>query len=335
MFPAIEKELSKNKFFQAWKTTSVFEQLLGTPQILVEEFSEGWVKELKKIIGDGPMTTRFLLNFADYIEKIRVLDGYSQIKERLLRLDDQLHSTFVEIEFIWFLLLKIPPEKIHLEYTFKSPLGKNPELKVDDDSGPVYFEVTSVEDYKQMNLILQYFNILTAFQLSLSILHGLHRKIAVKFSEYPSESMFLHIYQTLNKYVAKGVFLFNEKNHDYEISMTEGDTVTFEIPMRTVENKIKDKIEEKTAKFKEGDQNFIVIDVTAVVTNFEMQLEKIREYFQYSGNKTVWGVLLQSKWWTFEGMNPVYKLQVVCQANSFIEGKKPFDTICKLIPDSL
>ena len=150
MFPDVVRELSKNKFFQAWKESSIFEQLLGTPRILVEEFSEQWIKGFKKIMGDGPMTFRFLVNLAEYIEKIRDLDGYSQIKERLLRLDEQLHPTLVEIEFIWFLLLKVPPEKVHLEYTFASPSGKNPELMVDCDSGPVYFEVTSVEDYAQM-----------------------------------------------------------------------------------------------------------------------------------------------------------------------------------------
>ena len=332
MFPAMEKELSKNKLFQAWKENSIFEQLVSTPPILEEEFSEKWVQELKKIVGEGPITTFFLTNLADYIEKIRGLDGYSQIKERLLRLDDQLHPTLVEIEFIWCLLLKGPPERIHLEYTFKSPSGKNPELMVDNDSEPVYFEVTSIEDYKQKNLVLWYFNMLTAFQLSLNILYGLHRRIAVTFSEYPTEEMFKRVYQTLNSYAAKKTFDFREDNGDYQIEMREGDNVTFDIPTRYIEDKIKDKIEEKTAKFKEGDRNYIVIDVTPIVADIKVQLDKVLEYFRYSGNKTVWGVLLQSRSWSIEGMEPVYKLQVICQANSFIGGKKPYETISKPIP---
>lgn len=334
MFPGIERELSKNKFFQAWKEASIFEHLLGTPRILMEEFSEQWIERFKKIMGEGPMTSRFLANLADYIEKIRGLDGYSHIKERLLRLDDQLHPTLVEIEFIWFLLLKVSPEKIHLEYTFKSPSGKNPELMVDCDSEPVYFEVTSVEDYKQMNLVLQYFNILTAFQLSLNILYGIHRKIAVTFLEYPTESMFRNIYQTLNKHATMKSFIFKETNSHYKIRMTVGNSVGFDIPTKYLESKIKDKIEEKTAKFKEGDRNYIVIDVTPIVTDIKVQLNKVNEYFHYSGNKTVWGVLLQSKGWTFEGLKPVYKHQVMCQANSLIEGKRPFETISKLLLDS-
>lgn len=280
------------------------------------------------------MTSRFLANLADYIEKIRNLDGYSYIKERLLRLDGQLHPTLVEIEFLWFLLLKTPPEKIHLEYTFKSSSGKNPELMVDGDSGPVYFEVTSIEGYKQMNLVLQYFNILTAFQLSLIVLHNLHRKIIVTFSEYPNESTFQNIYRTLNRYLAEKTFLFEEVNANYKIAMAEGDSVAFNIPTKYVEDKIKDKIEEKTVKFESGERNFIVIDVTAIVTDVEAQLSTVKEYFEYSGNKTVWGVLLQSKRWAFEGLEPVYRFQVMCQANSTIEGKEPFRTISRLTPDS-
>lgn len=334
MFPAIEKELSKNRFFQAWKESSIFEQLVGTPPILVQEFSEDWVRGLKKIIGEGPLTSRFLGNLADYIGSIRVLDGYARIKERLLRLDDQLHPTFAEIEFIWFLLLRVPSDNIHLEYTFKSSSGKNPELKVDYNSEPVYFEVTSVEDYKQMNLILQYFNILTAFQLSLKILHGISRQIVVTFSKFPTDSMFQGIYRTLNKHAAEKRFLFEEANCDYSIAMAEGNNVAFDMPTSFLENKIKDKIEEKTAKFQEGDRNFIVIDVTPMVTDIQLQLDKVREYFLYSGNKTVWGVLLQSKGWTFEELEPVYKLQVWCQANQLINGKKPFALISKLLPES-
>jgi hypothetical protein len=334
MFPGIERELSRNKFFQAWRESSIFEQLFGTPRILAEEFPEQWIEGLKKVIGEGPMTSRYLANLADYIEKIRGLDGYSRIKERLLRLDDQLHPTLAEIEFIWFLSLKVPPEKIHLEYTFKSPSGKNPELMVDLDSEPVYFEVTSVEDYKQMNLILRYFNTLTAFQLSLKILHNLHRRIAVTFPEYPTEDVFQDIYQTLNKRAKVKSFLFEETNPHYKINVTEGDNVVFDIPAEYLESKIKDKVEEKTAKFKEGERNYIVIDVTPIVTDIKIQLDKVNEYFHYSENKTVWGVLLQSKAWTFEGLEPLYRFQVMCQANSLIEDKKPFRTISKLMPNS-
>jgi len=71
-----------------------------------------------------------------------------------------------------------------------------------------------------------------------------------------------------------------------------------------------------------------------MVTDIKVQLEKVNEYFQYSGNKTVWGVLLQSKAWTFEGLTPLYRHEVMCQANSLIKGKEPFNTISKLMPDS-
>jgi len=334
MFPAIEKELSKNKFFKAWKEASIFESLLGNPPTLVREFSEEWVTKLKGILGDGPTTNRYLVEFADYIEKIRSLEGYPTIKERLLPLDEQLLPTLAEIEFLWFLLLKTPPKKIHLEYTFETATGKNPDIMVEHDSGPIYFDVTSVQDYKEKNLILQYFNIFTAFQLSLKSLLNINRKLVVSFSEYPSESTFQSIYRTINSYANKRKYLFRETEPQYTITMEEGTNVAFDLPLRYIEDKIKDKIEEKTAKFKKGDRNYIAIDVTSIVTDVDTQLRKILEYFDYSENRKVWGVLLQSKRWTLEGMNPVYKFGVMCQANSFIEGKEPFNIISSLMPNS-
>jgi hypothetical protein len=334
MFPAIEKDLSQNKFFQAWKEKSIFESLLGNPPKLVKEFSEEWVTKLNRILGEGPTAHRYLVTLADYIEKIRSLEGYPVIKERLFRLDEQLLPTLAEIEFLWFLLLKTPPEKIHLEYTFETVYGKNPDIMVDYDSSPIYFDVTSVQDYKEKNLILKYFNILTAFQLSLKILYNINRKIVVSFSEYPSEAAFHSIYNVINHFANKGKYLFTAIDPRFTITMEKGANVAFDLPLTYVENKIKDKIEEKTAKFKEGNRNYVAIDVTSIVTDIDTQLKKIHEYFGYSRNKKLWGVLLQSKRWTLEGMEPTYKFGVMCQANSFIGGKEPFNTISALMPNS-
>jgi hypothetical protein len=52
------------------------------------------------------------------------------------------------------------------------------------------------------------------------------------------------------------------------------------------------------------------------------------------GVKT-WGVLLHSKWWTLEAMELAYKVGVMCQANSFIEGKEPFNNQRELTKLSL
>ena len=247
MFPAIEKELAKNNFFKAWKDNSVFEKLLGTPPILIKELSEKWVENFKTLIGDGPMTYRYLVNLADYIEKIQYLEGYSFIRKRLLRLDEQLHPTLVEIEFMWFLLLKTPIEKMHGEFTFEVSTGKNPELMVDTPSGPVYFEVTSVENYKLMNTLLQYFNTFTAFQLSLKVLYGINRRLKVSFMQYPTENILQCVYRDINDYVSKKQFIFKKIESTHEIEMTEGIEVAFNFPQADIINKIKDKIEEKSA----------------------------------------------------------------------------------------
>jgi len=87
MFPAIERDLSKNQLFQSWKKKSVSEQLLGEPKILQEEFSSEWFRKLKNVIGDGPLTSRFLANLAEYIQCIQGLDGYDNIKKRLEKVD--------------------------------------------------------------------------------------------------------------------------------------------------------------------------------------------------------------------------------------------------------
>jgi hypothetical protein len=335
MFPAIERILAKNKLFQAWKDNSIFEALLASPPILVQEFSEEWIEAFKKLVGDGPMTYRSLINLADYIEKVRALDGYSHIKERMLRLDDQLYPTIAEVEFIWSLLLKTPPDKIHLEYTFPSPSGKNLELMVDHPSGPIYFEVTSIQEYREMTNILNYFNAFAAFQTSLKVLYGLNCGMVISFSEYPTQEMFKHIYTKINEYAVKGQYVFSVKEAEYTLEMVEGDNVVFNLPVSYLEKKIKDKIEEKEPKFREGDRNFIVIDVTPMVDDINVQLEKIGQYFQYTEDKKIWGVLLQFKRWTFEELEPVYKFGLIGRGNSKIYGKEPYNLMHDFIPDKI
>jgi len=335
MFPAIERMLAKNKLFQAWKESSIFESWLLDPPILVEEFSKDWIENYKKINGEGPITYRSLINLADYIEKIRTLNGYSQIKERILRLDEQLYPTIAEVEFLWALLLKTPADKIHLEYTFKSPSGKNLELKIDHQAGPIYFEVTSIQDYKEMNNILSYFNAISAFQLSLKILYGVNRGIIISFLEYPTEEILKRIYNQINEFANKNQWIFKVTEAEYILEMNDQKEVIFNLPVSYLEKKIKDKIEEKEDKFKEGDRNYIVIDVTSLICDIQVQLDKIGQYFQYAENKKIWGVLLQFKRWIFDEMEPVYQLGIIGKANSLIEGKEPYNTLRDIIPDKI
>jgi hypothetical protein len=332
MFPAVEKELSKNPFFQAWKKNSLFEQFLRAPPILIKEFSEEWVQKLKSLTGDGPLTYWFLANLAEYVKNIRGLEGYGRIRERLFRLDEQFFPTFSEIEFIYFILQRVPCTSVHLEYTFQTSSGKNPELKVDHGSDFAYFEVTAVTDYKEMSNILHYFNVFSAFQLSLKTLHKLNREIVVSFSEYPTEEMLHYVYETLNKQAANKCFLFKEENDACSIVVSEGNQVVFEMPSEFLRRKIKDKIEEKTVKFDEGNYNFVVLDVTAMVTKLEKQLDVAREYFGFSNNKLVNGALLLSRWWTFEKLEPLYKTAIICQANPMLDLRKTRDMIYQLLP---
>lgn len=332
MFPAVEKELSKNPLFQAWKENSVFERFFAIPQILVKEFSEEWVQKVKGLTGDGPLTFRFLANLAKYVERIRGLEGYGRIRERLFRVDEQFFPTFSEIEFIWWILQKVPSTSVHLEYTFQSSSGKNPELKVDHGSDSAYFEVTAVTDYKEMCTILHYFNFFSAFQLSLKALHGLSREIVVSFSEYPTEKMLRYVYKTLNRQAANKCFFFKEGDTGCSVALSEGNQVVFEMPMEFLRRKIKDKIEEKTVKFDKGNYNFVVLDVTPIVTKLEKQLDVVREYFNFSNNKLVNGTLLLSRLWTFEKLEPLYKTAIICQANPLLDLRKTREMVYQLLP---
>jgi len=338
MFPALEKELSENPFFQAWKKKSIFEQLIGTSPLLLEEFSEGWVRKLKGIVGDGPLTSRFLANLAEYIEYVRQLKGYDNIKNKLGRLDDRLYPTLAEIQFVHFLLQRTPSKNIHLEHTFKTRSGKNPELKVDCNSDVVYFEVTSVQDFKERSLILWFFNILAAFQMSLKTLQSLRREIIIRCLKYPTEKVLWEIYKILNTHMDKRMkntsypLLFNEEYNDYRISFSEGDDVVFDMPMDIIEKKIKDKIDEETRQFDEGEHNFIVVDITPIVVNVKHIADMVREYFKYSGNKIVWGVLLFSNKWSFRGFEPIYQTMWVHQASPLVDVKEALDIVSSLLP---
>jgi len=341
MFPAIERDLSKNQLFQSWKKKSVSEQLLGEPKILQEEFSSEWFRKLKNVIGDGPLTSRFLANLAEYIQCIQGLDGYDNIKKRLEKVDEGFYPVVSEIEFIYFLLLKTSSSCVHLECTFDTERKKHPELKVDYNSGSAFFEVTSVQDYKEMGSILQYFNILTALQLSIKTIYNLRRKIVIEFSKYPTEKMFVAIYKMLNKKIGKKgtdafyPILFQEETDDYRLTFSEGNEVIFDLPTNLFEKKIKEKLDEETRHFDVGKPNYIVLDVTPIVLKMSSLEEKVREYFRYTQNKTVWGVLLMSNRWTFKNLEPAYKICIAHQASPLIDTKRSLDIVSGLLPQKI
>jgi len=315
MFPAVEKELSKSEFFKAWKEKSVFEQLLGLPPIIHEEFSEQWVNKTTKVIGDGPISSRLLATLGAYLEKIRELEGYQRIKKTLENLDERFYPTLSEIEFIDLLLYNLPPISIHLEYTFQTPKGKHPELMVDHESGPVYFEVTRIMDYKEMSAIIAFHNIVSAFQLSLKVLKNLNRKISANFNELPNNDTIARALLDINNELKQGSYSFRLKKNSYSIDMSEGDEVIVSIPQEMIEKKLKDKLDEETEQFDEDACNFVVLDVTPVIVSLDDLSGMVRNYFDYSCNTVVWGVFLISKKWVIEELDLTFKIQAVHQPN--------------------
>lgn len=321
MFPDFEKELLKNPFFQAWKKHSILGQLIAYPPILLEEFSEDWIKNLEKILGEGPLTPRLLALLAKYIEDVRKLEGYENIKKRLARLDDQLYPTLSEIQFISLLMEMWPSGFMHLEHTFSTSSGKNPELKVDYDSSSAYFEVTRILDYREMSNILQLFTILNVFQLSLMTLHGLSLEINVSFLTYPKRKMLRDLCETMNDHAGKAQFLFEEKTDDFRIKVTKGTRVVLNMPSSYIRDKIKDKMVKESSQFDKGDPNFVVLDATLVVADTKELADFVRDYFTYSQNDIIWGVFLMSSRWVFEGLTPVHKVEILHEPNPQIRRK--------------
>jgi hypothetical protein len=328
MFPAVEDELSKNPFFQAWKEKSIFLQLIGNPQPLIKEFSEDWVKSYTKKIGDGPLTPMYLSNLSEQIKCLKELDGYANIKKKLERLDEQLFPTLVEVEFIELLLQRTPKTLVKLEKTFTTNSGKNPELKIETKYGPVFLEITSIQDFKERNLILWYYNTFTAFQLSLKLLCKLNRELIINFNKYPTEEIFREIYNRINFHMNEKIknpsysLLFEENKEDYTVIFCKGDNVVFNIPDNILKKKIKDKIDEKTEQFDDGELNFVVIEITPMATNLDKAADLVKEYFGYTGNRIIWGVFLMSRGWTFEEFKPVYKIRCLHQPNPIIDMDK-------------
>lgn len=335
MFPDWSDDFKTNPFFQAWKSEhkkSVFSKIVGPPNILREEFSDAWIERLKEKIGDGPLTSYTLVNYASYIECMKELKGYNNIKERLTLLDDRFFPTICEIEFLWMILKKTSSDKVSLEYTFKLESGKHPEFMVELNSDKVYFEVTSILNYKEMEDIVKYYNILSAFQYSIKTLHNINRSIKIQFNEYPNINIFNEIYHSINYNLKDDMNITYEYQSDtHAFTLEEGDEVVFNIPNDKIEDKIKDKIEEETPQFDDGNYNFIVIDVTPLISNIDDLSNMVRHYFSYSDNNKIWGVILLFKKWTFDGLEPVYQIGFCHQANPYLDSKKALDIIEKIV----
>ena len=331
MFPALEKELSKNQFFKAWKTKSVFEQLIGPPPFIREEFSAEWITDVTGVIGDSPLSSRLLASLGCYLEKIRELEGYQHIKKKLESLDERFYPTLSEIEFIDLLLYNLQPTSIHLEHTFQTPKGKHPELMVDHKSGPVYFEVTRIMDYKEMSGIIAFDSVISAFQLSLKVLKNLNRRISVNFKTLPNNGTIKGVLLDINNQLVNGIYSFQLKNNSYSVDISEGDGVTITIPPEIIEKKLKDKLDEETKQFDEDTCNFVVLDATPAVLSLDNLSDIVRNYFDYSCNTVVWGVFLVAKKWVIEEtFNLTFKIECVHQPN--LNGRNK-DLAIKIVDD--
>jgi hypothetical protein len=296
MFPAIEKYLSENPFFKAVKEHSVFLQLFDAPpQILKDEFGENWLQNLKSVIGEGIPYNLFLVKLAWCIERVRRLKGYNKIKEKLLKFDEMFYPTISEIENIALFTEIFDPKDINLENTFSTKSGKNPEFRVNLGERFAYFEATRIMDTLTRALSLYLLDLLVAFRLSQTLLKNKELSITVKFKKAPDETLIQKVLNTMNINFSKQIFEFNCDAPEYSIVIEKGIGVNVYLPVKIDMNKLKDKFEEKSKKFDEGEINVIIIDVTTVTHQTKDLVAFVRQIFEDKKDGFITAVILFRK----------------------------------------
>lgn len=296
MFPAIEKYMSKNPFFKAVKEHSVFLQFFDAPpQILNDEFGEDWLQNLKSVVGEGIPYNLFSVKLAWCIERIKRLKGYNKIRKRLLKLNEMFYPTISEVENIALFTEIFDPANISLENTFSTEGGKHPEFRVNLGKRFAYFEVTRIMDTQTRALSLYLLDLLVAFRLSQRLLKNKELSITVQFKKVLDEMLIQKVLNTMNLNLSKRLFEFSHDEREYSIIIEKGTGVNVYLPLEIDTNKLKDKFEEKSVKFDEGEINIIIIDVTAITYETEALVKSVRQIFEDKKNGFITAVTLFRK----------------------------------------
>jgi hypothetical protein len=298
-------------FFEEWKKHSFFLSLLSPPPLLIAEFGEDWLEDIKKIISDSPLTYFILLNIAEGLSDIKGKIGYNNIISRLKKLND-IHSIIPEIMFISLVCQKIDKSNIFLEHSFKTNDNKNPELKILNKDREFFFEVTSINDFKEMKIIINYFNMFVGVIYSLNLFYNKRHKMVINFREYPDVNTFKHIYNVLNhkfmeiiKY--EKIDLIGDDKIKFDIYISKGFDVIFNFPDKIIEEKIKDKIDSKISQLTDDGINSIIVDTSLLPIETEKINSYVKNYFTYMETPKINSVILMNRKWLLESGYPEYK----------------------------
>jgi len=340
MLPDRTDKFSRIPFFEAWEKNSLFMSVLAPPPFLVKEFGNEWIEKVRAKLGETIMSLFYLYNLSEWIETIHNLKGFDRIKTKLEKADDSFFPTVSEVIFLDMIADKIEETNIYLEKSFSTKRFTYPEVKIVLERGlDIYFEVTQISNFKEMEEIIYYYSTFYFFILSLKILDNIERKLVFNFKEYPDTNILTRIYKGFNSpkifdaIRGKDNFTISDGvKNEFEIIVTDGFDVIFNVPDKYIEDKIKDKIESKTRQFDPEGNNFLVLDATILACNPQRIAGYISDYFQWSGNTVIKGVIILRNLWVFDIPFPRYGTVLHYRTNpNFSDGK--YDSILfKIFP---
>ena len=325
MFPEWGPRHANHLFFTSWKENSIFDSIIGPPPSLLDDFGPQWIKSVENLIGDIPIKHNLFAHYDYVINNIKRIEKHERLLEKIRSVDERFFPTMSELDFFSYLSENINPSDIHLEGTFSTESGRHPELMLTHNKEPIFCEVTRISDYQGMDAIVDFYLTISGFQLGFEV-NDRKKSIIINFIEYPNESLLKTILADINwRFNKEKRFNISHSCDEYNYTISDGDALEINMPEDTLELKIKDKLDEKTSQFNDDDQNFVAIDVSLLMNNMDSMCKNVRDYYDYTENKTIWGTILFRRRWSFEDFRVHSKIEIVHQANQNIDTKKALD----------
>jgi hypothetical protein len=153
--------------------------------------------------------------------------------------------------------------------------------------------------------------------------NGRKKSIIINFNQYPNEPLLNSVLYDIDwRFNREKKFNISHSCDEYNYTISDGDSLEINLPQDTIELKIKDKLEEKTSQLDDNEINFVAIDASLSMNNMGSMCKNIRDYYDYTENRTIWGTILYRRTWTFEDYRPTKKIEIVHQANQNIDTTK-------------
>jgi len=170
---------------------------------------------------------------------------------------------------------------------------------------------------------------LSAFQIALKIQEKKELEIVIQFKKIPDEKIIKEVYNNLNDHFLEGNYNFRVMKDDFLIRVDEGESLKILLPRAIYENKLKDKLEEESKQFDEGELNIVVIDITPMIGDICDFVNCIRDYFEYTENKLLSGVILLTENYLIENLELIFRKGVFCIMNPNLANNKFIESIIR------